>query len=161
MIIVEDGSIVSGANSYVSAVGARKYLDDRAIETIIPDGTLIRGADYINSFRTRFKGCKRGYIASSMQWPRSYVEIDDYCLPDDVIPDLIIAAQIEAALEIAANRDPLATTELRPIRKQKLGPLEVEYDTSRSSEIPSYTYTKIRLLLSPVLKDNIGLVMRG
>ena len=53
---------VDGANSYVSLASniddvfsARDYLTDRGITTEITEGQLLRGAEYANSFRERFK----------------------------------------------------------------------------------------------------------
>ena len=159
-LVVEDGSIVSGANSYVSSTQARAYLDLRGILTELTDGVLVRGADYINSFRSRFKGNKLTAISSNMQFPRSNVVIDGYDLPPDQIPQAIVDAQIQTALEMVANRDPLATIIERPVRKQKLGPLEVEYDTSSAQKLPTYSYKHITLLLAPLLVNNFGRVSR-
>ena len=159
-IIVEDGSIVSGANSYVSAAGARAYLDLRGILTELTDGLLIRAADYINSFRGRFNGIKLTAAESSMQFPRSDLFIDGYQLPADKIPQVIPDAQVQTALEMFANRDPLATISERPIRRTKLGPLDIEYDTSGADKLPTYSYKLIRVLLAPLLKNDFGRVTR-
>ena len=159
-LIVEDGTIVSGANSYVSAAQARTYLDTRGILTTLTDGLLIRAADYINSFRGRFKGTKLTAVESSMQFPRSGVVIDGQDLPNDKIPQVIPDAQIQTALEMFSNRDPLATIEERPVKKEKLGSLEVEYDTSGDQKLPTYSYKHIMLLLAPLLVNNFGRVTR-
>lgn len=159
-LVVEDGTLVSGANSYISAADARAYLDLRGITTPLTDGQLIQGADYINSFRSRFKGTKRSSASSSMQFPRTDVTIDDVALPEDVIPQVIPDAQVQAALEIQGNKDPLSTIQDRPVRKQKLGSLEIEYDTSGTGKLPTYTFRKILSLLRPLLDDNFGRVSR-
>lgn len=159
-LIVEDGSIVSGANSYVSAADTTTYLTLRDIETAVSDGQLVRGADYVNAFRKLFKGYKLTATDSSMQWPRSYVEIDGFLLPDDKIPQCVKDAQIQVALEIALDRDPHITQPQRPIKKEKLDVLEVEYDTTASPYESVYKYQKIRALLLPVLIDMYGRTSR-
>lgn len=159
-LIVEDGTVVSNANSYVSVTDANLYLADRGITVTVSEGQILRGADYVNSFRTRFKGFKLTPIASSMQWPRSYVVLDERLLPDGTIPALIIDAQIEVALEIASNRDPHETTSTRVIKKQKLDVLEVEYDTMAGREVPNYDYRRVKSLLRPVLRNDWATVSR-
>ena len=159
-LIVEDGSVINGANSYVSLVDANQYLTDRGITTELTDGLLLRGCDYINSFRDRYKGYKQTAVTSNMQWPRAFAVIDNYLVRSNVIPAVIPDAQIEAALEIALDRDPHETTSTRVIKREKLDVLEVEYDTQAGREVPDYDYRRVRALLSPVLKDNMFRVSR-
>ena len=159
-LIVETGEVIANANSYVSLSDATSYLSDRGITIPITAGHLLRGADYVNSFRTRFKGLKLTPYTSSMQWPRQYVILDEWYLPDGTIPQLIIDAQIEAALEIASSRDPHETTSTRVIKKQKLDVLEVEYDTMAGREVPNYDYRRIKALLRPVLYGSFVEVSR-
>ena len=170
-LVVEDGSLVSGANSYVSFADATQYLTDRGITVEVTEGHLLRAADYINSFAERYKGYQKTganrTTLSTMQWPRQYVSYagigDCYgYIPDDKIPDLIIHAQIESALEIASNRDPLSTVSARQIKKQKVDVIEVEYDTSMgSSGQDIFDHRRVMALLSPFLKGGDYFVERG
>ena len=120
----------------------------------------MRGADYINSYRDRFKGEKRTAIGSNMQFPRSNVDLDGNTVPPTVIPDLLVEAQIETALEIANNRDPNATMSTQIVKKRRVGDLEIEYDTKAGTEIPDYEYRKIDNLLQPILIDSAFRVYR-
>jgi hypothetical protein len=75
-IVVEDGSIVASANSYVSAADLSTYATDRGI-TI--NGTaavlLIQAMDYLE--QQDFQGYK--YTDDqALQWPRGDVYIDGY-----------------------------------------------------------------------------------
>ena len=160
-LVVETGAVIEGANSYVSLDDANEYLTDRDIEVTLSVGQLLRGADYINSFRTRYKGYKQSAITSNMQWPRAFAVIDDYLIRGDVIPDVIPDAQIEAALEFALGKDPLSTVDTRPIKREKVDVIEREYDTSRSGNtVQTYRFRRVLTLLRPVFK-NIGMrVMR-
>ena len=159
-LVVEDGSIVAGANSYVSTTELSDYLTDRELTTTVTPGMLIRGADYVNSYRKLFKGFKLTAIDSNMQWPREYVEIDYDLLPNNLIPDCIKDAQIQVAIEIALDRDPHTTQAQRTIRKEKLDVLEVEYDPVASPFESQYKYRKIKSLLFPVLINYYGRVTR-
>ena len=160
-LVVETGSVVDGANTYVSLADANEYLTDRDIAVTLSAGQLLRGADYVNSFRDRYKGYKQTAVTSNMQWPRAFAVIDDYLIRSDAIPAVIPDAQIEAALELSLGQDPLTTVDLRPVKKEKVGDLEVEYDTSSSATtIPTIRFRRVLALLRPVLK-NIGMrVMR-
>ena len=168
-LVVEDGSLVSGANSYVSFADATKYLTDRGITVEVTEGHLLRAADYVNSFSDRYKGYQKvgdnRDSLSTMQWPRQYVYYEGIgygYLPDDKIPELIIHAQIESAIEIASNRDPLSTVSARQIKKQKVDVIEVEYDTSMgSSGQDIFDHRRVMTLLYPVLKGGEYMVSRG
>ena len=76
-----------------------------------------------------------------------------------IIPDLIPSAQVEVALEISNNRDPLETVDKRVIKKKRTDVIETEYDTSRQ-ELRTFDYRRIMALLRPVLNNNLGLVTR-
>lgn len=152
-LIIETGQVVEGANSYVSLSDANQYLADRDYDTVLTEGQLLRGADYINSFRTRYKGYKQTNVLSNMQWPRAFAVIDNYLINSNVIPAVIPDAQVEAAYEIAQNRDPHETTSTRPIKREKLDVLEIEYDTQAGRYVPDYEYRKVEALLRPLFKN--------
>ena len=158
----KDQSTFSDANSYVSVADANVYVTDRGYTTVLTEGLLIRGADYVNSFRDRFSGEKRTPASSNMQFPRTDAILDNDELPTDEIPNLIIEAQIETALEIANNRDPQETVTSQLIKKEKVGDLEVEYDNKYgdTSASGSYDYRKISNLLQPILTDDWTRVYR-
>lgn len=152
-LIVEDGSVVDGANTYISLVDAQTYLNDRGYDITLTEGLLLRGCDYVNSFRTRFKGYKQTNVLSNMQWPRAFAVIDNYLINSNVIPAVIPDAQVETALEMAMNRDPHDTTSTQVVKKIKADAIEKEYDTMAGREVPNFEYRKIMALLRPVLKD--------
>ena len=131
-IVVEDGSIVANANSYVSEAELVAYASARGI-TI--SGTneqlLIRAMDYLESLD--FIGLK--YLSTqSLQWPRAYVEIDTYYVDIDEIPAELKKAQIEIALAIDAGNDPLSDIE-RQKSSVKVGELAVTYENNQSTTI--------------------------
>lgn len=159
LIVQDSGLVISEANSYISLVNALAYLTERGVTTTITEGQLLRGAEYVNSFRERFKGCKLTPIDSSMQWPRSGVYLDNNLLDNKLVPQLIPHAQVEVALEIANNRDPLETVDQRVIKKKRVDVIETEYDTTRQ-QLRTFDYRRIMALLRPVLKNTWGTVSR-
>lgn len=107
-IIVEDGSIVDNANSYVSLADARTLLANFG-QDLNPDNSdaeiqLLKSMSYIEAFRARFKGIKI-IQTQPLQWPRSGVEVDDWIINSDTIPQELINAQVYAAYEIQQGEE--------------------------------------------------------
>lgn len=152
-IIVEDGSGVANANSYVSVADAKVWLTARGLAFTSNDDTvigtlLIKAMDLLESFRARFKGAKTS-STQSLQWPRYNVYIDNVEVDDDVIPVELVSAQVQLAYEAQ-------TVELQPtgtgqeILKEKVGPIETEYAESGSS-VTRPQLTKAMTFLEPLL----------
>lgn len=64
-LVIEDGSIVTGANSYISVEEARTYASCRGVSLSEDDSVvevqLIKANDYLQSLRCSYKGCKTNY----------------------------------------------------------------------------------------------------
>lgn len=86
-LVIEDGSGVTGANSYVSYDDAKAFCDLRGY-TIGPDQAageiaLIKSCDYLEAQRNRYQGRKTNdpdvFVSPEqqpLQWPRTGVYID-------------------------------------------------------------------------------------
>jgi hypothetical protein len=98
-IIVEDGSIVAGANSYVTTQEVQDYADLRGIdypcETEL-NQNIIKATDYLQS--RCYQGEQVDPGAQSLLWPRQYVYIYNQEIASDSIPQQLKNAQIELAL---------------------------------------------------------------
>lgn len=161
-ITVEDGSLVSGANSYVNLAEARAYVEARGAALPVDDGdaevVILKAMDRLESFSNQFKGY-RVERDQPLSWPRSGVVIEDWAWGSDEIPRQLLNAQLALILEINAGEDPFnpsATTTLPQTRK-KVGPIEVEYAAPRPPSKVSKTspsQTLINLLL-----QNAGLTL--
>lgn len=102
-IIVEDGTVVANANSYVLVafidtfcedlgLSAWEAADDEARET-----ALLRGMAYIEGMS--FKGYKTD-SEQSLKWPReTATDEDGYAIDTDVIPTCLQKATARAAYE--------------------------------------------------------------
>lgn len=103
-IIVEDGSGISNANSYVSLVDARGVLNllgqDLNANDTTAEQEILNGMNYIESFRERYQGLKTNNN-QSLQWPRLGVLIDNVPIDSDVIPQDLINGQVFAAYEFS------------------------------------------------------------
>jgi hypothetical protein len=102
MIIVEDGSIVPNANSYTTLADARAYLLTVGYELdaddTIAEQTLIKGFNYVNSFESRYQGCRVSALQAG-SFPRVGVYVNGFPLASDEIPAQLIQAQSLAAYE--------------------------------------------------------------
>ena len=144
-IVVEDGSQVSGANSYASEAELATYAADRGV-TI--SGTaavlLIQAMDYIEGHD--FIGMKYS-DSQSLLWPRYGVYLFGYYVSTDSIPELLKEALMEVALGIDAGNNPLSSLD-RSVKKEKVGPVEVEYmDGARDSVYLRAAEAKLHKLL--------------
>lgn len=132
-IVVEDGSIVPGANSYVSAADLTTYASNRGI-TLVGDPSilLIRAMDYIESLG--YKGHKVS-SAQPLQWPRYGVFIDSYYLDADYIPVELKNGLMQTAIAVDQGNDPLAVM-TQGVKRERVDVIEIEYmDGSSSSPI--------------------------
>ncbi len=128
-ITVEDGSIVTGANSYVSAADLTAFAVARGITLVTSTAVLIpKSMDYIESLL--YIGSK-SEATQPLHWPRINVYIDGFLFDSDDIPQQLIDGQCQAAIAIDQGNDPLQDLPRTAIRK-KVGEIEVEYSTSSS-----------------------------
>ncbi len=123
-IVVEDGTIVSGANSYVTAAELTTYATDRGfVLTGTEEEPLLKAMTYIEPLP--FQGLKRTKD-QPLQWPRDYVVIDSWEVLNTEIPEELKTLQYEVALSIDGGVDPLSTVD-RATKQEQLGSLSVTY----------------------------------
>ena len=130
--VVEDGSIISGANSYVSVAdceaywNARNVSDFASLDSSAKEASIIAGTQFIDT-GYRF----RGDLLSStqdLQWPRSpYTAQSGKYISS--IPQALKDAVCEMAYEYAQN-GVFRPSQSRgnEIKKVKAGSVEVEYN---------------------------------
>jgi len=143
-IVAEDGSLVTGANSYVTEAELAAYNSARNITlsgTYTAEQLLIMAMDYIESLS--YKGLKVN-STQALQWPRVDVYIDGYYFESDEIPNQLKNGLMQAAVAIDAGNSPQQVAPRKTIR-EKVGELEVEYATGSSSvaidtKIKSFLY---------------------
>lgn len=132
-IIKEDGSVVAGANSYVTVAELTTFASNRGktIAATNEEDLLIQAMDYIEQYN--FKGCKLTQD-QPLQWPRAWVEVDGYYLDSDVIPQLLKDALCQCAIAIDEDNDPLQDAPRQTIREQ-VDTLSVEYAPNASAVV--------------------------
>ena len=144
-IIVEDGSIVAGANSYVSEAELTAYATQRGVTlTGGTEALLIKAMDYLQTLE--YIGDKKT-ADQPLLWPRRNVTIDGFDVSSEEIPEELKNAQLALAVSIDEGNDPMATIH-RKTRKEKVDVLEIEYaDNSASAAI----ITSVNRILAKLL----------
>lgn len=130
-IIVEDGTGVVNANSYVTLVEARAYALARDVKLTDADAVLevylTKAMDYLEAQRDNFKGMKT-VPTYALQWPRYGVFIDGTEIASNIVPKELKNAQIQLAMAVADGVDLMPTASGDAfIISEKVGPIETKY----------------------------------
>ena len=139
-LVVEDGTIVAVANTYVTVAELDSFAALRGVTLPATEPEkevlIIKAADYIESFRDRFQGSKVSQ-SQPMQWPRYDVTIDGFEIASDEIPQDLKTAQLQAAIEVNAGAD-LQEPTGKAIKREKVDVIEVEYEAGGSTVAQSF-----------------------
>jgi hypothetical protein len=170
-IVTEDGTGKADAETYVSLSAATTYHANRGnaawanlASDAVREQCLRKATDYMLSvYRDRWAGY-RNTVTQALDWPRSDVQMRDgpgrasfsygspSYYPNNTVPAAVANACAELALRAATG--PLIPDEGQMVKRQKVGPVEVEFqDYSRATK----TYRAIDTLLAPLLAAGGGL----
>src|ERR1700676_3354375 len=168
-LIVEDGSQVSGANSYADEDTILEYAAYRGIDLAdSPQDQIIAWAilamDFIESFRDSFKGQKVA-ATQSLQWPREIplnrlrmwdtfsdplasfnypdpnVQVDNFDILPTEIPPTLVAAQCQLVIEQSKGVQLFVTSNPNAtVKLVKIGPITREFFSADNQPlIPAFT----------------------
>lgn len=131
-IVVEDGTGVADANSYVTIDDLRDYAEARGMnfDEDQAEVSLIKAMDYIE---TR---AFNGLPVHDLAWPRSGVYVEGRRYSDTMIPRNIKLAQMAAAMVEMQGVPLLPTIQANArgaIRERKVGPITTVYAVARDS----------------------------
>lgn len=132
MLIIEDGSIVANADSYVTRADYITYAASFGItiaDAEAADIELRKAAQFIDSHESQFMGYKVNRD-QTMAFPRYDVVVDNWWWTHQEIPRNLILCQMAYALDVNAGID-LWNRPVNPNliakRKKVEGAVEVEY----------------------------------
>jgi hypothetical protein len=134
-LTVEDGSIVSGAESYVSVADADAYFTKMANavwtgDDTVKEAALRRSTQYLDS-EYLFKG-NRVQMTQALRWPRTGLVVDDVIIPFTVVPEPIRTACMELAVRSLSA--PLFTDRAaQEVLSVRVGPISQTLSASGSS----------------------------
>lgn len=128
-LIIEDGSVVTDANSFATDEEFKTYTNLRcfAVPATQParEALLVLAMDYLFSKEQQMQGC-RVSSEQELPYPRSGVVANCFNVAGDSIPKSLKQAQMELALQ-ASTSELLISASVNNVSKEKLGDLEVEY----------------------------------
>ena len=151
-LIIEDGSVVADANSFVTDAELTAYALSRLATLPATEAErnalLILAMDFIFSKEDIMKGC-RVSADQDLPYPRQYVCFNGFEISKTTIPSLLKQAQMEAA--IASNTVSLLPTEsTQNVQSTKVDVLEISYFSGGS--ISSVNLQAVDAKLKPLLK---------
>jgi hypothetical protein len=169
-MIVENGTGVPDADSYVTVLEADTYVTNRglslswlALDDTAKAALLVRACDYMNAaYRGRWKGFRRS-DTQALDWPRQGVMLDDMpygaTVKFDIVPGQVKAAQIELATrQMNAGDTPLMADLARGIVSETIGPISTTYDTRSPQQT---RYAQVDAILSPLLATSGAMMKLG
>lgn len=158
-LIVEDGTIIAGAESYLSVADADIYHANRgaaawaALGTPAKEQALRKATDFmLGSYRSRWKGYRKDGT-QTLDWPRTFVYLEPFVhgivgTYPYLVSDLIVPVEVKnacAELALIASATPLAPNLTRSKLRVRVGPIETEYEKGA----PEYTrFRAVDLMLS-------------
>lgn len=161
-LTVEDGSVIPGAESYVTLAAFKTYCDARGVSYAAFTDTQLeqharKAFDYLLQ---KYRGQWKGYRKDATQvadWPRSFVYLEPfvhgavgsypYLVDEDSIPVEVKFAQFELMIRQGEVDSLLPDTGQKEV-SVKVGPISVEFD--RLSE-QNTQYVAVDSILKPYL----------
>ena len=161
-MIIEDGTIVTGANSYVSRADYIAYaitLGTTITDTTATDVELISAASFMESKRQMYKGelVDRDQYLS---FPRYDVVLEGFYWTGEEIPRQVKLCQMAIALDINAGNDPYNPPIIRTRKSEEIdGAVKVAY-FGRDQDVKLSRTSKWSALLTSLLKNSgLGIAM--
>lgn len=134
-LVVEDGTGLETANSYVSLVDCDTYHSDRGNtswtgEDAAKEAALIRATQYLDMhYRSRFLGYRYSE-EQALEWPRYDAEDDNGYYLDNEIPKELEQATCELALRALSGELLEDQDRGGAVRRVRIGEIETEYSES-------------------------------
>lgn len=130
-LVVEDGSVVAGADSYLSLADARTMAAKYGY--VLPEGdaeaeaALRNGAIYVGLQEPALCG-KRVSAAQSLSFPRTGISLYGFPVANNVIPDQVKLAQLIAGAEYGSGAAVRASSDGRVTTMERVeGAVTVQY----------------------------------
>lgn len=158
-LIVEDGTIVAGAESYITVADATAYFAARGnavwaalASDTIREQLLRKGTDYmVARYGLRWKG-ERVNEDQALDWPRSCAYANGFLIDADSVPLKVRHACAELA--VRASEADLQPDVGAQVKQEVVGPISVTYaDGARQSDV----YKAVDSMLGPYLKGMGGI----
>lgn len=161
-LIVEDGTGIDNANSYVTLAEARAYALARGVTLSATDSVVeilvIKAMDYLESLDSQFKGVRKT-DTQELSWPRDYVYRNDTGSEYPAIPKELKNALNQLILDsntFDINPNRLLTDKGQKIKERIEGAIDVEY--AEQEQLTKPMLRKFDAMIQPLLKSGGGFV---
>ena len=158
-LIVENGTGMANAESYISVAEADTYHSNignaawAALTTTVKEQLLRKATNYmVQTYRQSWAGIRIN-DTQSLDFPRYLVPKYDNGAMFSYYDDKSVPKEVKdgcAEFALRANAGALAPDLERLTKREKIGSLEVEYDTTRG--LPYTQYRAMDNLLYPLMK---------
>ena len=160
-LVIEDGTQVPNANSYITLVEARAYAELRGVALPTDDASveasIVLSFDYTQSFESRYQGTRTDPAVQRAAFPREGVVLFGSSIDGDVIPYTLKDAQSQAVIE-SQSFALQQSSNGKFVTKEKVDVLEVSYapPSSGSSSVAQPDFPAVDSLLQPLFKSSVG-----
>lgn len=159
-LIVEDGSGVANANTYVDLAYLQTYADNRGLVLPTEDTDkeiyLLKAMDYLEGRRSDFQGSK-AVDDQAFQWPRKNVQVDCVDVAIDLIPEELKKAQCQLVVEQQARTKLYPTPRFSSsegfVTQKTVGPLTKKFSVDGKGTVSSshpIRIASVELFLRPL-----------
>lgn len=166
LLIVEDGTIVADANTYVDVAFVDAYALSYGFAfvgtQILKEQAILRAMLYIENFEKKFCG-KRTSTSQTLAFPRTGLvnQVTGAAVGVNTIPVDLKRAVAEGAIAELVEPEVLTKTlnssEMNIIqRREKLGPMEREYQYAPNTLIDGQIYRRLQGFLDPFICNGKG-----
>lgn len=157
-LIIEDGTIVAGANSYVTDVEYVAYALARGIslsvDQTVRETDLVSGRDNLDyNYEHKLQG-ERVSCEQELAWPRYDVYLHGCYIASNSIPDQLKSAQMELAIESQNNILYKSTDGEVKKKSSQVGSLKIENFEGNSSKQPYHA--KANMIIKPFLESSVN-----
>jgi len=150
-LIIEDGTGVASANSYITVQEAKDYaaLRNLTLPTVDADiePLIIKAFDYLEGFS--YKG-EPTSPPQDAEFPRDGLYIQGVLFDKNSIPPKLKKAQSQLTYE-ATQTDLLPTGDGREVIKEKVDVIEVQY-AEKGTSVSKPSFSSVESLLSDLVK---------
>ena len=154
-LIIEDGTGVDNANSYISVAEARSFASLRSLILPASDSAvevvIVKAFDYLESLD--YKG-NHANPPQSAEFPRRDLYLQGVLFAQNEIPNKLKQAQSQLTYE-AVNTDLQPTGNGKEVIKEKVDVVEVQY-SEKGINVARPTFTTVNSFLKDLLKSGLS-----
>jgi hypothetical protein len=154
-LVIEDGTEVASAQSYVTAAEVTAYATQRGI--VLPSVAdaaveilIHKAMDLVESLESRFQGA-RVTDTQVLSWPRKEVSVNGFPVPETTIPALLKKALCQLATD-AASIDLMPNGDGKEVIEEKVDVLSTKY-AERGVTAPQPHLTAFYAIVDPLLRS--------